>query len=109
MWSLVLAHLVGDFLLQRKYWALNKTSKLSALLIHCVVYTAAFIPVFWMYEVCWAWLAWIFLTHVLIDNGHFVNWWSRVVNDNHDPVFWLLVVRDQVIHLLVLVVIAGVH
>ena len=105
-WALVLTHLVGDFLLQHEKHALEKSSSFSSLLAHCSVYSVLFAPVLFVYGASLWWLAWIFGTHLAVDNGRFVRWWSRVVNGNEQPPFWLLVVRDQVLHLLVLAVVA---
>lgn len=105
-WALVLAHLVGDFLLQQERHALTKHSDLRSLVIHCAQYTATFIPVLFVYGLSIWWALWIFLLHVAVDNGKFVQWWSIHVTGQKKPDFWLLVVRDQVLHLLVLVPVA---
>ena len=42
--SLLVTHFVGDFILQSDWMALNKSKSWKALLAHCAVYSACFLP-----------------------------------------------------------------
>jgi len=68
-YQMLLGHLVGDYLLQNNFMALNK-SKFSlkgwfACIIHCIIYTYAVCLV--MQEYNWLWIAIVFLSHFFID------------------------------------------
>lgn len=112
-WYLVLAHLIGDWLLQTEYQAKEKAHGRflnAALLSHCFVYTLIFIPLFSWYDIGAVWLILIFISHVILDRRSFVGWWMRNVKrtseatDKELP--WLKIMVDQIFHLLILVPIA---
>lgn len=102
---LPLGHLIGDFLLQSAWMAMNKSAKWIPLLTHCVVYTAsvsgvAFIGSFHLSIVA---IALIFSSHVFLDRRNFVLWWTRVIMDVHPPKGnWLIIMTDQIFHILIL-------
>lgn len=60
--SLLVVHFVADFLLQNNWMALNKSKKLEALTLHCLVYSLCFFPL-------WGWKFFLitFWTHWLVD------------------------------------------
>jgi len=60
----LLAHLVGDYILQNNWEAQNKTKKWLPALSHVVKYTAAFVPV----TRNWKALAIIGGTHLVLDH-----------------------------------------
>ncbi|WP_432355436.1 DUF3307 domain-containing protein [Sporosarcina sp. A2] len=106
---LIVGHLVGDYLLQTSWMATGKTMKWEPLLLHCFVYTsvlsvalligAGTIP-FWAISI-------IFLSHVILDRRHFVLWWARMVMGVKDgQPAWLVIMADQVFHILILSFIA---
>ena len=70
MWfQMLLGHLVGDYLLQNEYLAINKSKKtlkgwLTAL-IHCLIYTFAVCLFMWNAQLIWI-LA-VFCSHFFID------------------------------------------
>jgi hypothetical protein len=88
----LVAHMVGDYLLQTDWQARNKRGGLSgpgtarrALLMHVTTYTLAFVPAFiWIgseLEAAWAVLAavLVFVPHLVIDDGRIVRLYlSRV-------------------------------
>ncbi len=109
-----MAHLVGDFLFQTEYEALNKAAGRClnrALLTHCLKYTLAFTPLCLFGGLAWPWLAAIFAAHAFLDRRWPIIWWRRrVIGDSEQAVkatFWLTVVIDQIFHLVVLAVICG--
>ena len=107
---LIIAHLVGDYLVQTEFEGMNKALGRfwnRALISHCVKYTLAFIPVVVAYRLpLWSLLV-IYGSHMVIDRRWPVIWWRRNVTRNSEDsikaTFWLTVVIDQIFHLLVLV------
>jgi hypothetical protein len=66
---MLLGHLVGDYLLQNEYLALNKSKStlvgwLSAT-IHCLLYTLAVCTFMWNFDLNWMLI--VYLTHFPID------------------------------------------
>lgn len=62
MITLLFLHFIGDFLLQSDWMALNKSKRFDALAIHCLVYSACFIPF-----LGWRFATVTFLVHLLTD------------------------------------------
>lgn len=105
-WMLV-GHLVGDFLLQTAWMAEKKVQDWTALLTHCLVYTAA-VALFALPAggLTLPGTALIFAGHVFIDKRIFVEYWATYVSrSSHNT--WLKIVQDQVWHILVLALVAG--
>jgi hypothetical protein len=116
----VVSHMVGDFVLQTDWQAVNKhgglrrgnTVGLRALLSHCSSYTLAFVP-------CLIWLAgdlsWnvlvvaaaLFFPHVVQDDGRALARYMRRVK-KADPAALPVVALglDQSVHAVVLLVLA---
>lgn len=103
--SLVVGHLVGDFLLQTNWMAEKKDEKWAPLIIHCFLYTAA--------VALFALLAGglnilpiliIFISHIIIDKANFVDLWAKYVTRSPENT-WLRIIQDQVWHLLILVLV----
>lgn len=59
--SMVVAHFVGDFLLQSDWMALNKSKNTSALTTHCVIYSLCFLPFGILFTLV------TFLLHFIVD------------------------------------------
>lgn len=107
-WLLV-AHLVGDFLLQTTDMARYKPESWSWLLRHLGSYMAVMTVVVgvlaWTGSVpLWAagsaWLL-IGVTHAILDRRDLTLWWMRVIGISPDIV-WLHIAVDQVFHIVVL-------
>lgn len=66
---MLLGHLVGDYLLQTNFLALNKAKYTLtgwiAALVHCIIYTAAVCAIMGIFD--WKWQLVVFLTHFPID------------------------------------------
>jgi len=91
----LIGHLIGDFLLQNDWQAMNKKSfKLKgwiACLVHCILYTVAVVA-------CTGWWRWdliglVFLSHFPIDKTYIVAWYmlkfgafKRVLSVNSDTI-----------------------
>jgi hypothetical protein len=78
-WLLV-GHLAGDFLLQNRWMAENKSARLLPLLAHSAVYACAV----WLASLPCGGLGvrgvlLVFASHVALDNRKFVTWWCERV------------------------------
>lgn len=101
----LIGHLVGDYLLQNDWMALNKKKAVLPCLVHCLLYTLAI----------WAFTGWglfplsfVFLSHFAQDHTTFI---TKLMNANGQRQFaagpcapWSIIVVDNVLHLLVLFV-----
>ncbi len=69
MFGLILGHLVGDYLMQNEFMAMNKTKNTligwSAASIHCILYTLAVCTIMWNFDLWWIII--VFLSHFPID------------------------------------------
>jgi len=67
--TLLLGHLVGDYLLQNEWMAMNKTHNTRdgwiAALTHCLLYTFAVCLIMWNFH--WIWIVAVFFSHFPID------------------------------------------
>ena len=102
---LVLGHLVGDYLLQNSWMAMNKATKWIPLLTHCLVYTLSIVVAMLIGDFTISWTAIIILyaSHVFLDKRFFVLWWVRTIMGVKKPEGnWLCIMADQVFHLLIL-------
>ncbi|RFU69542.1 DUF3307 domain-containing protein [Peribacillus saganii] len=102
---LLIGHLIGDYLFQTNWMAMNKAKKWDALLVHSAVYT-----------LCIALIAWIgfgglslldiliiLLSHIFLDRRTFIVWWVRnVMRSDPNAVGWLVIMTDQVFHIIIL-------
>ena len=113
-WLLV-GHLVGDFLLQTDGMAKYKTQSWTWMLRHVGLYLAVMVIVLGAYSLSnpvpfWVLglsLLFIGATHIVLDRRGFTLAWMRLIGITSD-LDWLIIVADQVFHLLVLVVVAQI-
>ncbi|MEY9506938.1 hypothetical protein ABIE87_006496 [Bradyrhizobium diazoefficiens] len=107
----ILAHLVGDYLLQSHWMAQNKAKQSLAAGIHAVSYTVPFL----LLSQNWKAIAFICITHFLIDRFRLARWVVYLKNgylgevvtatgyrDDVPPwlAVWLLIIADNTIHLI---------
>ncbi len=109
---LVITHFIGDWMFQTENEAMQKSSGKffnQALITHCLVYTLSFIPVFYLMNLNWFWLLLIFWSHMFLDRRWPVKWWIKNIMRTSDgtieKLFWLVIVVDQIMHILVLALI----
>jgi hypothetical protein len=79
--QMLLGHLVGDYLLQNEWMAMNKSKNtwigwISAF-VHCVLYTLAVCTVMWNFTPIWILI--VFLSHFPIDKFAFANIYMHYV------------------------------
>ena len=111
---MILAHLIGDYLIQTEYEAMNKATGHwfnRALIAHCLKYTATFGIVFYIFSINQWWLILIFLSHMVFDRRFLIILWRKYVNRNTDAsiknTFWLTIVIDQIFHLIIIVLVSA--
>jgi hypothetical protein len=73
--TLVLGHLIGDFLLQNKWMAMNKSASHFKCFVHCALYTLAVTVTTWPSLHGWLWSSLIFFSHYPIDRWSLADKW----------------------------------
>jgi hypothetical protein len=115
----VVAHLVGDYLVQTDWQARHKRGGLRgdavqrrALLAHVTTYTLVFVPVLvWLYDDLGAGVvavaAAVFAPHLIQDDGRLVSWFlMRVKGCDERTALEVFTPVDQTFHLVTLFAIA---
>lgn len=105
---LFVAHLIGDYLLQTNWMASYKTTKLSALLAHCTVYTLSMVVVaYFTFGALPLWaIAIIFFAHVFFDKRTFTVWWvENIMRTDSKQFGWLVIAVDQTFHIITIAVV----
>jgi len=112
--ALLSAHLVGDFLVQTEWQAVNKAGGLGdlrsrrALFAHVLAYTGSFSPaLFWIARRTSARRTLVVggavaVPHLLVDDGLLVELWLRKVKRAPQPTPALAVAVDQSFHVVCL-------
>lgn len=80
---MLLGHLVGDYLLQNNYMALNKGRNdligWFACLLHCTLYTLAITTIMWNFD--WEWVLIVFISHFPIDKFSLASYYLKFIKD----------------------------
>lgn len=107
----IVAHLIGDYLLQSHWMATEKTKQSFAAAVHAVTYTLPFLFITQSPSA----IAIIVGTHFLIDRFRLARWvvWAKngyirepiTATGYHDDVppflsIWLLIIADNTLHIL---------
>lgn len=107
----IVGHLVGDYLLQNDWMALNKKQRTFPCIVHCVL---------WTISVClfagWPLHGWIpatlFATHFIQDRTQIIRFWMTKIN--RQPKFveppmapWSIIVVDNVWHIVAIWIVWG--
>lgn len=104
----IVAHLIGDFLFQNYWMAMNKRSQWWVCLIHAAIYTLCFGG--WLFlmgvGLYWWQLGAIALLHFFTDYWALASWWTRAYNGQLNVSspskwlnpFWVNVAVDQSLH-----------
>lgn len=104
----LIAHLIGDYILQTHWMAVNKTSKLYVAIIHAFFYTLPFLVLTHNLGS----LLVIFGTHVVIDRYRVAMYITRLKNwcfegngyPEGTPIWlstWLVIILDNTLHLII--------
>lgn len=109
----ILAHLVGDYIIQSDWMAAEKTKRSIAAVVHAVTYTVPFLFLTWSPAA----LAFIAGTHFVIDRwrlARYVCWaknipwkpWADCAATGYPSdkpawlAVWLLIIADNTLHLI---------
>lgn len=99
----LIAHLIGDYLLQNDWMAQNKKLRSWPCFVHVAIYSATM----------WAMTQWppwamlvVFATHFVQDRTGFVKWYMLLIGQSKfvEPPMapWSIIVVDNVMHIVVL-------
>lgn len=95
--KLILAHLLGDFVLQPKSWVVKRSTNIFYLLLHIWVHTILLGWAFWPnWDIQWSSIAFIASAHLAIDSAKI--WFEKEFRSS--PI--VLFVIDQLLHISVL-------
>jgi len=99
--SQLVAHLVGDYLLQSHWMATEETRSMTAAMLHSIAYTTPF----WFITTDWRALVMIQVGHFVLDHwrlARYVVWLENGFPDSVPPwlAVWLLIIVDNLIHLI---------
>ena len=87
MLQLLLGHLVGDYLLQTSWMAVNKSKKTlqgwMAAIVHTVIYTLSICTLMWNFNPLWILI--VFLSHVFIDHYSTATWYLKHIKGMEKP------------------------
>lgn len=102
-------HLLGDYIFQNHWMAVNKTKEDFPALVHATIYSLPFL--FLVHWQCWFI---ILITHFYIDRYRLATYWIKLVNwnwkstnngyDDNVPVWlstWLMIIIDNIIHIII--------
>lgn len=105
----LIGHLVGDYLLQNDWMALNKKKATLPCAIHCALWSLSVWAFTWSGKVALGWKAWIlvplFVTHFAQDRTTLIEFWMTNINRQRKfavpPMApWSCIVVDNVWHIL---------
>ena len=107
--SLLMAHILGDWILQTEWQALNKEKNWRAMAANVVVYSAVVFAVLgwrlgWGNASVYAAVAALAIVHVVLDRRRPLLWFMKAarITVSRQPEAWFVVAVDQAIHLLFL-------
>ena len=108
----IVAHFVGDYLLQNSWMAINKTKRWLPAIVHAIVYT---LPFLFITQNPLALLV-ICSTHAIEDRYYLVRFFIKWKNGGGDKInprtgylralpdwltYWLLYAQDNILHILI--------
>ncbi len=77
---LILGHMVGDYLLQNKWMAMNKSASHFKCAVHCLLYTLAVVCFTWPEIHGLLWTSIVFVSHYPIDRWGLADKWLGMIN-----------------------------
>jgi hypothetical protein len=103
---LLVGHLIGDFLLQTKWMALNKEKQWIPLFTHVSIYIFIIFLFGLLFDgLSLLSLALLFIGHVILDRRSFVVFWVKHIQMSSGfEKGWLSIVVDQIFHIILLTV-----
>lgn len=111
--GLIVAHVVGDWLLQTEWQALNKARHWGALMAHVVIYHVVMATILVIgfrlnVQVVLLVVLGLAVFHAVLDRRNVTDWYMRATRMvvHQDPPFWLRMAVDQSLHIVSLAVAA---
>ena len=103
----LIGHLVGDYLAQNDWMALNKKKRTWPCLVHCTLWTLAVCAFAgWWNPVA---VAILFTTHFIQDRTQIINWWMGLIGQKQFAsgicAPWSIIVVDNVWHVVTIAVV----
>lgn len=116
MWAetfiiLILVHFVSDWFFQPTYWGDLKYKSKKHLAYHSIQYALIFLPVFYFLGINYLWTIYLFVAHFIIDTRIPIDLWNENIRNaiskksiaKGKPDFFIKVVEDQILHILLLI------
>jgi hypothetical protein len=104
----ILAHFVGDYLLQNDWMAQNK--KLNSWV--CLIHVLAYLAPFWFCNLSYWQIVLIGIQHFLQDRTNFILWLMKIKGSE---VFatgpcspWSIIVTDNIVHIIFIAIITQI-
>lgn len=101
MISALVGHLVGDYILQNDWMALNKKTSTFHCAVHCAIW-AACVCLFAGWHQPWV-ITVLFVTHFIQDRTGIIRWWMHIVGQDKFATGicapWSMIVVDNVWHI----------
>ena len=98
----IIGHLVGDYLLQNDWMALNKKKDAAICAVHCCLWATA-ICLIAGWELFGRAYSVLLLTHFIQDHTNIIAWWMRLIKQDKfaEPPMspWSIIVVDNVWHI----------
>lgn len=97
----IIGHLIGDYLIQNDWMALNKKKRSFHCTVHCTLWTCAvcFCSNWWTINV----FSFLWITHFAIDRTNFILWYMNKIGQNKFATGpcapWSIIVVDNVWHI----------
>ena len=108
MTGAIIGHLVGDYLLQNDWMALNKKSRLLPCCVHCCIWSLC-VTSFGGLIADWRVTTILVVTHFIQDHTQIVRRWMRLIGQDAfatGPLSpWSIVVVDNVWHIVTIFVV----
>lgn len=105
----IIGHLVGDYLLQNDWMALNKKKDSVPCFVHCTLWaTSVFLFAGWFHSQPKYALAFLILwaTHFFQDHTNVISWWMDLIGQHQFRIGpcapWSMIVVDNVWHIVTL-------
>ena len=102
MGEMIIGHLVGDYILQNDWMAINKKRSTPICVLHCALWAAS---VLFFTGWGWEWFGVLLVAHFVQDRWSLVSRWMDMIGQKqfrtglYAP--WSMVVVDNVLHLAV--------
>lgn len=108
--NIIVGHMIGDYLLQSDWMALNKKKSgingLIACIVHCLIWTVS------VYAFCFRQVGSVlvfillFASHFVLDRTNIIKWYCNATRLMPNPAMWKIILCDNTLHFLMVYLIA---